>query len=338
MRYVLDFGSANAGGAPAFSLYARLDTLAALPQPTIVEIGSGQYYFDVDWSTTSATSITFKATLAGLEQSDVVSSPSGSVLGSVIASAATSSLAGYSTVGVLVARGGVRCGFLNLTAAQIATYDPFASTDPNVVQMLEMLTSLGTDLSSEVKAHLEREFALTTAGSATSYALPADFREMVDDTAWNRSGFLPLAGPVTPQAQQFIKAWNGAAFVNIPYRLQGNRLTFPAAPGNGLQITGLYYSSFWIQTAASGSGPDADHATAATDYVLFDPELVVRGLKLRWLEAKGFDTAMASTRYTERLEWAKGAVGGAGTLSLRGNGTGYRLIDTFNAPTTGLGA
>ncbi|HEY6015726.1 MAG TPA: hypothetical protein VIU16_02980 [Gaiellaceae bacterium] len=73
MRYVLDFGSANAGGAPVFTLFVRLDTLAALGQPAIVEISGGQYYFDWPWENSPASSVAFKAELAGVELADVIS-------------------------------------------------------------------------------------------------------------------------------------------------------------------------------------------------------------------------------------------------------------------------
>ena len=75
-RYVLDFGSANAGGNPTFTLFARLDTLASVTAPTITEIpgGSGEYYFDWDWTGLDYASVTFKATLNGVELADVIAS------------------------------------------------------------------------------------------------------------------------------------------------------------------------------------------------------------------------------------------------------------------------
>lgn len=331
MRYVLDFGSANAGGAPTFSLFVRLDTLAALPQPAIVEIGGGQYYFDVDWSTTSATSISFKASLAGIELSDVISSPSLASLGTATASAAVSSLTGYSTVGTIINDAAVDCGLSSVA-------DPYASTDANFVQFRRFLNDLGMDLAAKLKAHLHREFTLVTAGSATSYALPADFLEFVDQSGWDRSGIRALAGPVSPQVTQYLKAWNTDVVTNLPFRLQGNRITFPIAPADGLTIAAEYVSRYWIQTAASGTGPDADHATASTDYVLFDPVLVTRGLKLKWSAAKGFDTALLYAEYQDRLQYVRGLVGGAPKLSISRGGSFERFIDEFNAPITGYGA
>jgi hypothetical protein len=330
MRYVLDFGTANAGGAPVFSTYKRLDTLADLAQPAIVEVGDGQYYFEVDWSTVAATSITFKATLNGIELADVISSPSGSVLGTATASAATSSTAGYSTVTTILNRAAVQCGLDALA-------DPFASTDPAFAQFRELLDTLGRNLASKVKAHLQREWSLTTAGGASSYALPADYAEMVDDTAWNRPGILPLFG-VTAQGEQYLKARVSSSTINTPYRIQGNRITFPLVPANGLTFTGLYVSRYWVQTAGSGTGPDADHITAGSDYVLFDPDLVVLGLRLEWETLKGFDTTVSAKKYRERLEWAMGAVAGGHTLSLNGGGYHERLVDGVNFPVTGWGA
>jgi len=81
VRVGIDFGSANAGKSPYFMLYDRLDTWVALTQPTIHEYQNGQYYFDIDWTDTTAIpagvgSIVFKATITGTgnEQWGVISS------------------------------------------------------------------------------------------------------------------------------------------------------------------------------------------------------------------------------------------------------------------------
>ena len=88
MRYYLDFGSGNTGLSPTFSLFINADTGAALTQPTIVEQGVGFYYFDWDWSLVSATSVLYKATVAGVELSDTLNSNS-VVASSAVATATT---------------------------------------------------------------------------------------------------------------------------------------------------------------------------------------------------------------------------------------------------------
>ena len=330
-RYVLGFGSTNAGGAPTFLQFIRLDTLAALSQPTIHEIASGDYYFDWDWATSPAQSVAFVATLGGVELADVISGlpPPGTTT----ATAASNSLTGYQTVGTLVARAGTQAGFLNLNPASQATYDPFASADPNVVQMLELLNALGTDLVAKTNFHLRREMTFTTAGAALSYALPTDYVGIVDDTGWDRTNQQSMLGPVSSQYAAELKAWIGTTVTHIPFRVQGNLLTFPVDPGNGLTCAFEYVSNYWAQTAASATGPDLDHVTASSDYVLFDPLLVVRGLKLYFLQAKGRDTGVAYTEFMDRLDTVKGRTAGGPTLSLcGGRKRGIHFLNGSNIP------
>lgn len=340
MRYIVGLGAANTGGTPTVSLYVRTDTMAALPSPTLNEIGtSGQFYWDVDWTTITATSIAYQFTLNGAEVEGVVEAPSAASSGAATASAASYSTDGFQTVGPLVARAAIQCNLFSLSRSGVLAYDPFTSTDAEVLRLLEHLDALGMDLASEVQAHLHREFTITTAGSATSYAMPADFVELVPDSLWNRGQSTKLLGPATPQRAQSLKAWTVSQQVRIDFRLQGNLLTFPVAPADGLTIAGEYVSRNWIQTAGSGTGPDADHVTAATDYVRFDPTLVVLGLRYRWLSSKGYpQAALALAEYEKRLEWAKGTIGSAPVLDLGGgSGGGFRFIDSSNVPDTGYG-
>ena len=80
--------------------------------------------------------------------------------------AAASSTTGYGTVGPIVARAAVQCGILNLSRANVLTFDPFASTNPLIGTLLEHLDTLGVDLASEVKDHLHRQMSIVTAAGA----------------------------------------------------------------------------------------------------------------------------------------------------------------------------
>lgn len=332
VRYEVNFGSINAGGGPTFGFFRNQSTGAAVTQPAVVEAayGNGSYYFDFDWTAATATTISWSLSLAGIEQAGVGSgspSPTSSAV-----SAATTSANGWQTVGQIVARVAVQSGLLSLTRAQVLTYDPFSATDPNITMLLELLDTLGIELAAELKTSLEKSFSLTTVGTATSYALPVDYVEMADGTSWNSSGVYPLTGPVTAQYQQYLRAWDGAATVDIPYRIQGNRITFPVAPAAGLTLTGVYHSRYWVQSAGSSTGPDYDHVTGYTDLVAFDPALAVLGLRYMFLAAKGLDTSDSLASYEKRLEWARGTVAGARVLSLSGGDRGFRMLDEQNYP------
>jgi hypothetical protein len=70
MRQLLDFGVENAGGAPTFTTFRRVDTLVPVTPPPIVEIGDGLYYFD----STIDGRIVYKAALNGVIQDGEIDS------------------------------------------------------------------------------------------------------------------------------------------------------------------------------------------------------------------------------------------------------------------------
>lgn len=335
-RYVLDFGVANAGGAPTFAsgFFKRLDTLADIAAPTIVEIASGEYYFDYDWALapSGVDTITFKVILGGVELSDVISSVAAP--GTPVPGASTGAYAGYATVGELIARAAVRCGLLSLNSAQIAAYDPFSSTDQNINLLMEILRSVGNDLSARLKAGLYKTGTITTAAGATTYLVPDDLTEMVDQTAWNASN--PLSGSITPQQAAYLKAWTSGVAISIPFQFRARNIVFPVAPADGLTITYEYVSNCWVRSVGSAYGDKAS-PTAYTDTVLFDDELVILALRLRWRELKGMDTTSDQAKYLEQLEGVKSALTGAQVLSLDGRGYGPYFVDNHNYPITPWG-
>ena len=331
MRYVFDFGSANAGGAPTFDFFIRLDTLAALTQPTIIEIGVGEYYFDYDWNTAPAgvTSIAFKAVLNGVELSDVISGgPPGAV---TTASPGIGTLNGYMQAGTILNRAAVQCGLAART-------DPFDGQDDNFVQLVEFLNSLGDELNNKHDwTQFVKECTITTAGNANVYDLPSDFHEMMDQTGWNRSTRLPLIGPLSGQETQFLKARLSGVLINVAFRIEGNTIVFPITPANGATLVFEYISDAWVAVPPSVTA-SAKEVTAFTDVVLYDPLMMIRGTRLGWLQAKGFDTTVAQRDFDGQLEHAIGRNVGGRTLNLDGGGLGKdRLVDELNIPITNYG-
>lgn len=244
---------------------------------------------------------------------------------------------GYATAGEIIGRAAVQCGIQSLSPSQLAAFDPWASSEPNVLMFIDLLRTLGGDVGKRVKAGRIKEATITTAASATSYDVPADYESMIDGTAWDRSNTRPLYGPVTPQFSQWFKAWNGGTGAYIPFRLQGRKVEFPVAPADGLTLKYEYVSSYWAQSSGAPN-PDKAYPTVRTDTVLFDDELMVLGLKLAWLEAKGFDTTVTAARFKDALNDAVGDAAGGATLSLNGPGYGERFLDERNFPVTGWGS
>jgi hypothetical protein len=327
--YELFFGTANAGGAPAWARFARGDTHAAIvAPPAFTEIGNGLYSFAWDWGSSPSASIEYVATLAGVELSDVISANASP--GTVTVSASSSqNLALYPSAKTVLNRAAEQC-------TQEAQADPFQSTNPDFVLLRNLLISLSRDLMRNEWTHLVKTVTLVTDGVTLSYSLPSDFRGMVDNSMWNRSTRLPGIGPLSFQQRAALQARLVQIVLNVAFQVQGGLLTFPIVPPSGQTVAFDYRSLSWVQSATS-STPDKDRPTASTDTLLFDEELLVAGLVLRFNENRGYDTVRAQARFDTLLETALGDNAGASIASLGGNPRfpGDRMVGGWNVPEGG---
>src|SRR5262249_37834370 len=87
-----------------------------------------------------------------------------------------------------------------------ASAAPLSSSDPNFVQMVVLANKLGQELLRRAEwQQLNRTYTFTTNSSGpptpevSFYPLPNDFNRMINQTAWNRTSRLPMAGPLTAQ-------------------------------------------------------------------------------------------------------------------------------------------
>jgi hypothetical protein len=219
-----------------------------------------------------------------------------------------------------------------------AVSDPFASTDPLFVMLVRLLKVAGRDLALERHwQQLVREATIATTGADSGvYDLPSDFVSMVDQSGWDRTNDRELSGPVSPQVWQYRQAV-AVDPVRVEFRVAQNQIQlWPQPPAEGLTIAFEYRTRMWVQASGS-SEPDKDAPTATADTVLFDPHLITRALKVRFLEAKGMDTAAALADYQRTLRVVAGTEP-APVLDLNGARYGERLVSTANYPATGFGS
>jgi hypothetical protein len=94
-----------------------------------------------------------------------------------------------------------------------------------------------------------------------------------------------------------------------------------------------------VSAAATPTVRSAEAPTAYDDIVWFDPLLTVRGLKLKMLQAKGFDTTAVMQDYMNTLELVKGHDAPSPVLNLNRPSLGFRepLIGNQSVPITGYG-
>lgn len=212
---------------------------------------------------------------------------------------------------------------------------PYSSTDPAILQLRRLLKSVGQRL---VRAHawsqLVKPVVVTTEPGTASYPLPEDFARPVDQTSWNRSARLPMAGPVGAQGWQMLQAISSSPAANTLYRLVGNQLVLYPAPATIADIAFEYVSTWWVQQDLET--PTRDAPDGGADILWFDRQLLLAGVKLAFLSAKGFDTTAAEEEYDEAFAAARGADAAGPSLHLNGP-AGPHLLDWHNVPEGGWG-
>ena len=329
MRYVLDFGSGNAGSSPTFSVFSNADTLVAVTPPAISEASAGLFYFEFNWTTTTATSIVYKATVNGVELSDVIRSDE-------VPTATGTGTAGAAAVSWLWNAGQI-VNAVALETGLSEVVDPYSSTDPNFVQLRGLLKTCGLELihARDWKA-LVKECTITGDGATTAFNLPADFLRMADGSGWNRTTSLPLGGPLSSQSWQTLKASASVLSTTVLYRIIQHRMHFYEAPATGNDLRFDYVSRYWV-TSSGAETPDLYFPATANDTIVLEPWLMTRSLKVKFLQAKGLDSTAAIMEYQSAYSGAAGNEP-APTLSLSGRGGGRtRFLDSDNVPDTGFG-
>jgi hypothetical protein len=223
---------------------------------------------------------------------------------------------------------------LGLTPTAIA--NPYASTDPNILQLNALLKRAGDALMrAHPWSHLQQPETFSTADGTDAYELPEGFDRIVDGTVWNRTSQMPLYGPLNGQQWQAEKARNTSGTAHQYFRLWVNYFYIHSTPSSEETIAYEYITRYWVDSAGVGS-TDTDTPATANARPWFDPGLLVADLKRRYLKAKGFDSTAAENDF--QAEWAKatGADGAAPVIDLAGRG-GMRYLGGGNLPDTGFG-
>lgn len=225
---------------------------------------------------------------------------------------------------------------LALISSDVA--DPYASSDINLVQLVRHLKSLGQDLVRDYQwTHLQRQHTFNTVAGVDTYQLPTDFQRFIDQTGWNRTQRMPLIGPVSPQGWQQLQVMTSAGVVDIMYRIVGDQLKLFPAPQADDTISYEFISDLWVSHVGD-TEPLTNAPVSGAEQLWFDRRLLVCGVKLRWLRAKGFDTTAAQDDYDRALSRAQGGDGVAPVLNLnRQPFTANRALDLANVPETGFG-
>lgn len=241
----------------------------------------------------------------------------------------------YPSVQTVVSRAALELGLGQVT-------DPVASSDANIQQLVALLGSLGEELwRQRVWTSLTKEYVFTTQNNVYIYPFPSDFGQLINQTAWDRTNQIPAAGPLSPQEWQMLKARQvNLAFVISIRQLENDLQIFPNTEAGGRVVAYEYLSRNWVASTTAitnGTGPDQDAIKASTDILWFPPLLLVKGLRLAFRDAKGFDTSSDVAKYEDVLSLCMGDDAAAPKLNLGGGAFGDPLLSIRNFPDVGYG-
>lgn len=230
---------------------------------------------------------------------------------------------------------------INRTAVEVgltAVTDPVSSTDDNFTQLTGLLNSAGQEL---VELHawevLEKVYSLVTSDTDSgAYQLPDDWAYMIDQTGWDQSNNVPVAGPLSAQTWTYLEGRDlVTSTIYASFRLaQGEFDLFPQPPPDALEISFRYIMRNWVREPG---GLEKDSVGLGSDLVLYEPILAIKMLKMKWLEAKGFDSTKASIEFNTIFDSRAGKDAGAPVLSASNTGRGMPYLSPWNTPDSGFG-
>ncbi len=211
---------------------------------------------------------------------------------------------------------------------------------------LNIAATTGTFIASET-IQQDGTSPLTTATADTitevtgdngTYPLPNDFSYMIPQTGWERSQQVPLYGPYSSQDWQYIEGRNlQETTIYASFRFWDDTLRlYPFPPGDNLKIAMEYMSRNWIEIA--GGTDHRDTVQANDDKILFPPILMVKMLKARFLDVRGFDTTKADQQFARVLEGYQGKNNSSPVLNAGRWSRWFPYIQTYrNTPDSGYG-
>lgn len=183
------------------------------------------------------------------------------------------------------------------------------------------------------------EHTFSTVAAQADYDLPSDFRNLVNQTLWDRDNFEELRGPLSPQEWQRYKSSVLADSVTTwkRYRIRNVagavKFSIDPTPDSVETLVLEYASNAWCKS--SGGTLQAEWL-ADTDTGVLDEYLMRLGIQWRFLKRLGMSYEDERVEYDREVSQAKARDGGAPVLMLSGRRR-LQLIGPQNVPDSGFG-
>ena len=165
------------------------------------------------------------------------------------------------------------------------------------------------------------------------YALPADYDSIVPRTQWDKSKHWEMLGPESAQQWEWLLSGFISTGPRIRWRLLGGYFQIWPGYSANENLGFEYRSKGW---ALSSGGTVQNSFTADTDTCIYPDRLMVLSTKLKYFQAKGFDTTALYRDYLTEFETSVAQDTSAANLSFAPR-PGTVLIGWDNIPDTGYG-
>lgn len=212
------------------------------------------------------------------------------------------------------------------------------STEGIPVQMWELLTACGRELMENAHQwQIKNKTYTFTTTAALTYAVPSDLVYFKDNTGWNLTARIPLIGPMTDQQWALLVARQlGGTTLYLQFRVADDNIEFYFVPSDPQNVSIEYNGRGWVQDE-SDPLVFRDFVENDGDLILFPPLLMFKMLKLKWRDAKGFDTTKEQYDFDNFLNTVIGNDKPNPDLSIA-RVNRYPYLGLFNLPDTGYGS
>jgi hypothetical protein len=198
------------------------------------------------------------------------------------------------------------------------------------IQLLAMLNSSGNELMLYYPwEQFHKEWLLDLQTDQSDYELPVDWNYAIDQTQWDRTNHWPLVGPKSPQEWAWLKGGLLSAAPRIRFRISDNKFMLwpkptadqrPSGSANWL-LSLEYIIKNWLITSPPDAAPyESDMIQLDSDVLRYDPWLLVKYVKFKFYELKGFDTTSVQADFMRMFNTLTGKDTGAPILSLAPQG------------------
>ena len=216
------------------------------------------------------------------------------------------------------------------TASLDTTYMVVGTGFPNAT----FITSVDSSTQVTVSQYsTEAETAGTIYFQKVKYDLPDDYDAIVPRTQWDKSKHWEMLGPESAQQWEWLLSGYISTGPRIRWRLYGGY--FQIWPGNSTaEYLGFEYrSKGWARSAA---GAIKNSFTVDTDTCIYPDRVMVLSTKLKYFQAKGFDTTALYRDYLTEFDTSVAQDTSAANLSFAPR-PGNVLIGYDNIPDSGYG-